>query len=193
MSTTQEEDRIQPANKLQKPSPQIDSSSQAQAANPIYPPPDALPKSEPVPVPIKDPVYVIPLERLGEQPADIDCPFCHQRTRTRVEHVGSCLTWYVTPATSLSILLALNSLFSWQQSHRLATMFCLWTTCYCFFIPICCGWCQDTNHYCSECNKQVTHKPYSDDRANVVIPLQPKALQLGVPSIHPVEQVPKGA
>lgn len=104
MSTTQEEYRIQPADKLQKPSPQVDGLSQPQAAYPMYPPPDALPKPEPVPVPIRDPVYVTPLEHLGDLPADIDCPFCHRRTRTRVGHEDSSLTAYVTHATSLSIL-----------------------------------------------------------------------------------------
>ncbi len=104
VSTTQEEDLIQPANKLQKPSPQVDGLSQPQAAYPMYLPPDALPKPEPVPVPIRDPVYVTPLERLGELPADIDCPFCHRRTRTRLEHEDSNWTGYVTHATSLPIL-----------------------------------------------------------------------------------------
>ena len=64
---------------------------------------------------------------------------------------------------------------------------CCLTTGLCF-IPYCCGWCQDTNHYCSECNKKVTHKPYNDDRVHVVLsPLRDK-----VPSIYPVEQVSKG-
>ena len=35
---------------------------------------------------------VTPLERLGEVEAWIDCPFCHQRTRTRVDKVDTSMT-----------------------------------------------------------------------------------------------------
>jgi lipopolysaccharide-induced tumor necrosis factor-alpha factor len=34
---------------------------------------------------------VIPLNQLGEQPQWIDCPFCHQRTMTRVNKEGTSM------------------------------------------------------------------------------------------------------
>ncbi len=46
-------------------------------------------------VPVKDPLFVTPLDRLSEVPEFIDCPFCHQRSKTLVSHEGSTATTYV--------------------------------------------------------------------------------------------------
>lgn len=104
MSALQEDDHIHPANQLPMSSLQADGQAQPQAAYGIgiHPPPDALSKTAPGPVPIRDPVYVTPLERLLETPADIDCPFCDRRTRTQVVYRDSSMTEYITHATPLS-------------------------------------------------------------------------------------------
>ena len=47
---------------------------------------------------IPAPLYVTPKEALGEQEADIDCDFCQQMTRTRVEHADSNATTYACPS-----------------------------------------------------------------------------------------------
>ena len=36
--------------------------------------------------------YATPLSGLGSMPAVIDCPFCHQRSKTRVEEHSSSMT-----------------------------------------------------------------------------------------------------
>ena len=39
--------------------------------------------------------YVTPLKSLPDEPAWIDCPFCHQMTQTKVEQKDSSTTQYV--------------------------------------------------------------------------------------------------
>ncbi|MCJ1230421.1 hypothetical protein MMC12_007095 [Toensbergia leucococca] len=41
---------------------------------------------------VSPPVYVTPLEHLGEEPRDIDCPFCHYVVKTQVTHKSSSTT-----------------------------------------------------------------------------------------------------
>src|SRR2546423_12489944 len=44
---------------------------------------------------IQNPKYVTPLDRLQEEPAWIDCPFCLHITKTKVTHNNSTTTQYV--------------------------------------------------------------------------------------------------
>ena len=39
--------------------------------------------------------YVVPLERLAQKPEWIDCPYCKQRTQTKVTENESSATGYV--------------------------------------------------------------------------------------------------
>jgi len=87
-------------------------------------------------VPIKNPLTVTPPERLGEEASYIDCPFCKKRTRTEVRHKNSTVT-------------------------TLAWVICCILTGIGAFIPCLCGWCQDTDHHCSECKNMITHKPHN--------------------------------
>jgi hypothetical protein len=36
---------------------------------------------------------VTPLHMLGEQPAEVDCPFCHRIAMTRLQEEHSSMTW----------------------------------------------------------------------------------------------------
>lgn len=49
---------------------------------PVHPPPAYTQEAE----------RVVPLERMQEEPELVDCPFCHKRTKTRVEKVDSAST-----------------------------------------------------------------------------------------------------
>ncbi len=54
--------------------------------------PDAYSKQEsPVITPQKSVADVTPLDQLGDTPQWIDCPFCHRRTKTRLEKKGGRL------------------------------------------------------------------------------------------------------
>lgn len=41
------------------------------------------------------PLGVTRLEKLGEAPEFVDCPYCQQRCKTRVVHENSTATWSV--------------------------------------------------------------------------------------------------
>ncbi|MCJ1233244.1 hypothetical protein MMC14_001199 [Varicellaria rhodocarpa] len=60
--------------------------------HPVPPLPRGLAPQGPTIVPIRNPIYVTPLERLGETPEWIDCPFCQRRTRTMVTKEDSTST-----------------------------------------------------------------------------------------------------
>jgi len=98
-------------------------------------------------VPIRNPLTVTPPERLGEEPSYIDCPFCKKRTKTEVRHKNSTVT-------------------------TLAWVICCILTGIGAFVPCLCGWCQDTDHHCSECKNMITHKPH-DGTVEVKSPSQP--------------------
>ncbi|OCL11577.1 hypothetical protein AOQ84DRAFT_278201, partial [Glonium stellatum] len=79
---------------------------------------------------------VIPLEHLGETPAFIDCPYCKQRTKTRVIKEPS------------------------SQTSLAAAFCCLFCGIITVCIPFLCNWCADIEHTCSHCNQKVSHKPH---------------------------------
>ncbi|KAF2738502.1 hypothetical protein EJ04DRAFT_509645 [Polyplosphaeria fusca] len=107
----------------------------------------------------KDSTMVTDLEHLGESPAYIDCPYCEKRTLTRVEQNDSSQTTHVNPF--LCLLRLMYVLRPAYHSYRLAAALCclccgVITVC----IPFLCHWCADIDHRCSECGKQVSHKPH---------------------------------
>ncbi|KAK8016576.1 hypothetical protein PG993_014765 [Apiospora rasikravindrae] len=74
--------------------------------------------------------YATPLSGLGTMPAIIDCPFCHQRTKTRIEEHSSSMT--IITGIGIGCL-------------------CICLAC----LPCMLGWFQDVDHYCVSCNQRV--------------------------------------
>ncbi|KAK7962119.1 uncharacterized protein PG986_002944 [Apiospora aurea] len=74
--------------------------------------------------------YATPLSGLGTMPAIIDCPFCHQRTKTRIEEHSSSMT--ILTGIGIGCL-------------------CICLAC----LPCMLGWFQDIDHYCMNCNQRV--------------------------------------
>ena len=74
-------DNIQPVQQQQQPLPP--TYDQAKAA-PMGQPPQGFTTAQP-------PATVIPLNMLGQEPQWIDCPFCHQRTKTMINKEGSSM------------------------------------------------------------------------------------------------------
>ncbi|KAK8008429.1 hypothetical protein PG991_010980 [Apiospora marii] len=74
--------------------------------------------------------YATPLGGLGTMPAVIDCPFCHQRTKTRIEEHSSSMT--IITGIGIGCL-------------------CICLAC----LPCMLGWFQDVDHYCMNCNQRV--------------------------------------
>lgn len=56
------------------------------------------------PPPAKPENYVVALEKLGESPDFIDCPWCQKRQKTKVVHTDSSMTTYA-PHSSLSCMI----------------------------------------------------------------------------------------
>ncbi|RMY68746.1 hypothetical protein D0862_14952 [Hortaea werneckii] len=72
------------------PPPQQQQQPMPQQAMPHQPMSNPYPMQQPM-----NPNFapVTPLHHLGETEAWIDCPFCHRRTRTRVDKADSNMTW----------------------------------------------------------------------------------------------------
>ena len=83
----------------------------------------------------QQPTYVTTLARLQDQPELVDCPFCHKQAMTRVAKEDSSMT---------------------MVAGGLLCLVCICLTC----LPCMLGWCQNVDHYCSACGKQLTHKPH---------------------------------
>ncbi|KAK7983644.1 hypothetical protein PG989_011046 [Apiospora arundinis] len=99
--------------------------------------------------------YATPLAGLGNMPAIIDCPFCNQRTKTRVEEHSSSMT--IITGIGIGCL-------------------CICLAC----LPCILGWFQDTDHYCMNCNQRVAF--VADGRpAQVIAPPNsvPQQYQMG--------------
>ncbi|KAH8700432.1 LITAF-like zinc ribbon domain-containing protein [Talaromyces proteolyticus] len=91
------------------------------------PPADELTKTIPgQPVP-----QVTPLEKLNDQPALIDCPFCQYRAMTRVNEEDS------------------------SQTSIAALFCCIFCGIIGACIPYICKWAQDFHHFCTHCNAKV--------------------------------------
>ncbi|KAJ5601072.1 hypothetical protein N7510_010606 [Penicillium lagena] len=109
------------------------------------------------------PLQVTPLTRLGETPAWIDCPHCHARTQTRVAEENSSET---------------------RTASLLCCLFCgIIGVC----IPSLCGWCADTDHFCTRCGKQVARKPH-DGPAHEMFPPEQRQVASKYATAQPVPQ-----
>lgn len=84
---------------------------------------------------MQQPTYVTTLGRLQEQPELVDCPFCQHQAMTRVAKEDSSMT---------------------MIAGGLLCLVCICLTC----LPCMLGWCQNVDHFCSKCGKQLTHKPH---------------------------------
>ncbi|OAA55132.1 LPS-induced tumor necrosis factor alpha factor [Cordyceps fumosorosea ARSEF 2679] len=73
---------------------------------------------------------VTPLNQLGDTPQYIDCPFCHQRTKTVVRKEGGSMQFVVGAVLCLV---------------------CICLTC----LPCMLHWFEDTDWFCSKCNTKV--------------------------------------
>lgn len=79
--------------------------------------------------------YVVPLERLGENPEWVDCPFCRKVTKTRVDKEDSTMT---------------------MVAGGLLCLVCICLAC----LPCMLGWAQNTYHVCTQCGKQLAFRPH---------------------------------
>lgn len=78
-----------------EPPPQSESKQPPEIGVVAQPPPNG-PASV---VPVSGIPKVTPLNRLGELPQSIDCPFCKQMTKTRVQKTDSAKTKYAFPSS----------------------------------------------------------------------------------------------
>lgn len=88
-------------------------------------PQSATPMAAQQPVP-----GVIPINQLGDRPQWIDCPFCNQRTMTRV----------TTEGTSMQIVAGV-----------LCCLLCVCLAC----VPCMAHWFEETYYFCSKCHNKV--------------------------------------
>lgn len=92
---------------------------------------------------------VTPLHLLGDQPDQIDCPFCFQQTMTRVKKKPSNATQYVVPVTLPVTKLTLCSI---QAVLLLLTTVCGAAA------PYIGSWSFDIEHYCTGCQNRVAYR-----------------------------------
>ncbi|KAF4457966.1 rna recognition protein [Fusarium austroafricanum] len=74
--------------------------------------------------------YVTPLDKLGDQPKFVDCPFCKHRVETRVKKISSKMTH--VSATALGFATIVGAA-----------------------VPYAGKWCSHIAHYCTNCDHQV--------------------------------------
>ncbi|XP_037954897.1 lipopolysaccharide-induced tumor necrosis factor-alpha factor-like [Teleopsis dalmanni] len=67
----------------------------------------------------------------GPHPVDVQCPFCHNFTRTRIRHKPN------------------------SKTHLIALLLCLLQLYCCVCLPYCIGSCMSTNHYCGICDRYL--------------------------------------
>lgn len=96
-----------------------------------YQQPGAAPAASAAPTPTPaSQAYQPPRRDLGSRPVNVTCPYCSQTGKTRVNHnCGDC-TW-------ISVIVLLLFCFPF------------------FWIPFICPNCQDVEHHCSNCGRQV--------------------------------------
>ncbi|EDW61428.1 lipopolysaccharide-induced tumor necrosis factor-alpha factor homolog [Drosophila virilis] len=73
-------------------------------------------------------VIVVPSSPYGPDPQDVQCPFCHNYTRTRVSYRPN------------------------SRTHLIALVLCLLQLYCCVCLPYCISSCMNTNHYCGMCD-----------------------------------------
>ncbi|KAH8370979.1 hypothetical protein KR093_005868 [Drosophila rubida] len=73
-------------------------------------------------------VIVVPGSPYGPEPQDVQCPYCHNYTRTRVSYRPN------------------------SRTHLIALLLCLFQLYCCVCLPYCISSCMNTNHYCGMCD-----------------------------------------
>jgi lipopolysaccharide-induced tumor necrosis factor-alpha factor len=117
----------EPTDPSQQPAPVKDMPTDLNAHQPHSTAPMAAQQAVP---------GVIPINQLGDRPQWIDCPFCNQRTMTRV----------ATEGTSMQIVAGV-----------LCCLLCVCLAC----VPCMAHWFEETNYFCSKCHNKVATRPES--------------------------------
>ncbi|XP_016927910.3 lipopolysaccharide-induced tumor necrosis factor-alpha factor homolog [Drosophila suzukii] len=76
-------------------------------------------------------VVVVPSSPYGPEPMDVQCPHCHNYTRTRVSYRPN------------------------SRTHLIALILCLFQLYCCVCLPYCISSCMNTNHYCGMCDRYL--------------------------------------
>ncbi|XP_034110361.1 lipopolysaccharide-induced tumor necrosis factor-alpha factor homolog [Drosophila albomicans] len=76
-------------------------------------------------------VIVVPGSAYGPEPQDVQCPYCHNYTRTRVSYRPN------------------------SRTHLIALLLCLFQLWCCVCLPYCISSCMNTNHYCGMCDQYL--------------------------------------
>ncbi|EDW02644.1 lipopolysaccharide-induced tumor necrosis factor-alpha factor homolog [Drosophila grimshawi] len=76
-------------------------------------------------------VIVVPSSPYGPEPQDVQCPYCHNFTRTRVSYRPN------------------------SRTHLIALLLCLFQLYCCVCLPYCISSCMNTNHYCGMCDRYL--------------------------------------
>ncbi|KAH8307088.1 hypothetical protein KR044_004701 [Drosophila immigrans] len=76
-------------------------------------------------------VIVVPGSQYGPEPQDVQCPYCHNFTRTRVSYRPN------------------------SRTHLIALVLCLFQLYCCVCLPYCISSCMNTNHYCGMCDQYL--------------------------------------
>ncbi|KAJ5757887.1 uncharacterized protein N7511_006581 [Penicillium nucicola] len=108
---------------------------------------------------------VIPLNRLGDTPGLVCCPFCFHTAVTKVNKTS-------TSSTSIA-----------------AVCCCLFGGIICAFLPFCCEMCHDCHHFCANCNNKVAFVP-DDGSTQVYSPANPAPIQGQAQNRAPVNTAP---
>jgi hypothetical protein len=78
--------------------------------------------------------HISPLHRLGKRSGQVYCPYCKRTTQTRVEQSDS----KTTKGVNAILWMGMGDPFA-LTAH---------------------DWCQNIDHFCSNCNRHLAHKPY---------------------------------
>ncbi|KAH8411076.1 hypothetical protein KR222_011756 [Zaprionus bogoriensis] len=76
-------------------------------------------------------VIVVPTSPYGPDPQDVQCPYCHNYTRTRISYRPN------------------------SRTHLIALVLCLLQLYCCVCLPYCIASCMNTNHYCGLCDRYL--------------------------------------
>lgn len=107
---------------------------------------------------------VTPLERLGDHATQVDCPYCKRPTMTRVVENDSTMTMSVTSFLSFPSYATILTAFS-RVTGVVLCLICVCLAC----VPCIAGWFQEIDHFCTQCGKQLTHRP-SDGPVQIIAP-----------------------
>jgi hypothetical protein len=110
---------------------------------------------------LASPSHISSLHHLGKRSEQVYCPYCKQTTKTRVEQTDS----KATKGVNALLWMGMGDPFA------LAAL----------------DWCQNIDHFCSRCNRHLTHKPY---RGHVRAILEDTVLELPLGNHHERVELP---